>query len=177
MRSHGSHSSLFTLDICLTALEENLISKSQHYRKPGQSQLFLFNNYCYIRKILRTIASYAPRQAVERLDRLIVKQRQLYLMSWSPALEPLKQENIQLSLKDRFKTFAAELEELVKVNKGYSVPDPESHQALIHCLEEKILLPFREFTDKHRTQLAANPKWLKYDVTDVHGMLASLFEA
>lgn len=74
--------------------------------------------------------------------------------------------------------FNKELEDILKIQKGYAIPDPELREQMKKDNKDFIIPAFRMFLDKFkRLNFTKNPeKYIKYSVQDVAEVVDKLFD-
>ncbi|XP_020611078.1 exocyst complex component 7-like [Orbicella faveolata] len=186
----------------LGALGLNLELKARVYEAPTLCSLFLLNNYNYIVKALQRLGLLALLQeggisGVEKqYQQLIDEQKTTYQKCWGKVLnfllemekpmsghrvnEPqtkLKDKQRQM-IKDKFKGFNTELEELHQIQKTYAVPDTQLRDQLRNENIDLILPLYTTFRDKYSSlPFTKNPeKYIRYTVEEVEAMLKSFFD-
>ncbi|KAI7877301.1 Cullin repeat-like-containing domain protein [Mucor mucedo] len=168
--------------------------KSRGYKKPTLATLFLLNNYNHI---LRQIRS-PPLNAIfddgseMKFGKLVKKQLDAYQESWKPCVENLmdvtyvrggtinkSMGNAERQLiKDRFKNFNAEFEEISRAQQTYAIPDTELRNQVIRDVKNVLVPMYGRFLDKYQgTDFTKNPaKYIRYDKDKVDRMISHLFE-
>lgn len=186
----------------LGALGLNLELKARVYEAPTLSSLFLLNNYNYIVKTLQrsgllTLLQEGGIAGVEKqYEGLIDEQKATYQKCWGKVLNfllemdkpmsthkaseqqtRLKDKQRQL-IKDKFKGFNTEFEELHQIQKTYSVPDTQLRDQLRNENMDLILPHYTAFKEKYSTlPFTKNPeKYIKYTVEEIEAMLKSFFD-
>jgi len=186
----------------LGALGLNLELKARVYEAPTLCSLFLLNNYNYIVKALQRLGLLALLQeggisGVEKqYQQLIDEQKTTYQKCWGKVLnfllemekpmsghrvnEPqtkLKDKQRQM-IKDKFKGFNTELEELHQIQMTYAVPDTQLRDQLRNENIDLILPLYTTFRDKYSSlPFTKNPeKYIRYTVEEVEAMLKSFFD-
>ncbi|XP_023517471.1 exocyst complex component EXO70A1-like isoform X1 [Cucurbita pepo subsp. pepo] len=179
------------------ALQTNLDGKSKQYKDPALTQLFLMNNIHYIvRSVRRSEAKDLLGDDWVQIHRRIVQQHanQYKRISWAKILQCL---TVQASgsggasadatcglskamVKDRFKTFNIQFEELHQRQSQWTVPDSELRESLRLAVAEVLLPAYRSFikrfgpmVDNGKTGLQRS---IKYTPEDLERMLNEFFE-
>lgn len=186
----------------LGALGLNLELKARVYEAPTLSSLFLLNNYNYIVKALQRSGLLALLQeggiaGVEKqYQELIDEQKATYQKCWGKVLNFLLEMDKPMSahraaepqtklkdkqrqaIKDKFKGFNTEFEELHQIQKTYAVPDKQLRDQLRNENMDLILPLYTAFKEKYQTlQFTKTPeKYIKYTVEKVEAMLKSFFD-
>lgn len=186
----------------LGALGLNLELKARVYETPTLSSLFLLNNYNYVIKALQRSGLLALLQeggnaeVQKQYQTLIADHKSTYQKCWGKLLNfllemdkpmsgnkavdqqtKLKDKQRQL-IKDRFKGFNTELDELHQIQKTYAVPDTQLRDQLRNENVRLILPLYSSFREKYRNlQFTKNPeKYIKYTVEEVEVKLKSFFD-
>ncbi|XP_048763303.2 exocyst complex component 7-like [Ostrea edulis] len=179
----------------LSALGLNLSNKAETYNDPTLRPVFMLNNYHYILKSLRRsglmeLIHTWNKDVGQYYEDRITEQKKQYSESWSRVMhyitevhEPISQQRIQAmisskerlkdkekqNIKDKFSGFNKEMEEILRIQKGYAIPDPELREQMKKDNKDFILPAYRMFLDKYkRLNFTKNPdKYIKYSVQDV----------
>ncbi|XP_038881234.1 exocyst complex component EXO70A1 [Benincasa hispida] len=180
----------------MQALQTNLDGKSKQYRDPALTQLFLMNNIHYIvRSVRRSEAKDLLGDDWVQIHRRIVQQHanQYKRISWAKILQCL---TVQASgsggasgdgssglsramVKDRFKTFNIQFEELHQRQSQWTVPDSELRESLRLAVAEVLLPAYRSFIKRFGPMIenGKNPqKYIRYSPEDLERMLNEFFE-
>ncbi|CEP08664.1 hypothetical protein [Parasitella parasitica] len=178
----------------LDQMTVSLQQKSRGYKKPTLATLFLLNNYNHI---LRQIRS-PPLNAIfddgseMKFGKLVKKQLDAYQESWKPCVENLMDvtyvrggaiknamgnQERQL-IKERFKNFNTEFEEIARAQQTYAIPDTELRNQVIRDVKNVLVPMYGRFLDKYQnTDFTKNPaKYIRYDKDKVDRMIGHLFE-
>ncbi|CAB4287048.1 unnamed protein product [Prunus armeniaca] len=146
----------------MQALQNNLDGKSKQYKDPALTQLFLMNNIHYIvRSVRRSEAKDLLGDDWVQIHRRIVQQHanQYKRVSWAKILQCLTvqggnssgSDSSSLSramVKDRFKTFNVQFEELHQRQSQWTVPDSELRESLRLAVAEVLLPAYRSFVKR-----------------------------
>ncbi|KGN48579.2 exocyst complex component EXO70A1 [Cucumis sativus] len=180
----------------MQALQTNLDGKSKQYRDPALTQLFLMNNIHYIvRSVRRSEAKDLLGDDWVQIHRRVVQQHanQYKRISWAKILQCL---TVQASgsgggsgdassglsramVKDRFKTFNIQFEELHQRQSQWTVPDSELRESLRLAVAEVLLPAYRSFIKRFGPMIenGKNPqKYIRYSPEDLERMLNEFFE-
>lgn len=186
----------------LSALGLNLTIKAETYSDPTLRPVFMLNNYHYILKSLKRsglldLIHTWNKDVGQYYEDRINEQKKLYSESWSRVMhyitevhEPISQQRIlametsklkdkeKQNIKDKFSGFNKELEDILKIQKGYAIPDPELREQMKKDNKDFIIPAFRMFLDKYkRLNFTKNPeKYIKYSVQDVAEVVDKLFD-
>ncbi|XP_068689982.1 exocyst complex component 7-like [Montipora foliosa] len=186
----------------LGALGLNLELKARVYEAPTLSSLFLLNNYNYIVKALQRSGLLALLQesgiaeVEKQCQELINEHKTTYQKCWSKVLNfllemdkpilsqkgwdeqtKLKDKQRQL-IKDKFKGFNTEFDELHQIQKTYAVPDTQLRDQLRNENIDLILPLYTSFIEKYRNlHFTKNPeKYIKYTAEEVEAKLKTFFD-
>ncbi|XP_017240961.1 exocyst complex component EXO70A1 [Daucus carota subsp. sativus] len=183
----------------MTALQNNLDGKSKQYKDPALTQLFMMNNTHYIvRSVRRSDAKDFLGDDWVQIHRRIVQQfaNQYKRISWSKILsclsvggsggsftgDPPSSSNVSISranVKERFKTFNIQFEELHQRQSQWTVPDSELRESLRLAVAEVLLPAYRSFIKRFGPPIknGKNPqKYIRFTPEDLERMLAEFFE-
>ncbi|KAG0098021.1 exocyst complex component exo70 [Podila epicladia] len=193
----------------LEALVQNIDSKSKFYKK-GQSltQLFLLNNYFYISKSVRTHpglldlingpdSANAPANSLTSAvyERPLKQNADLYQDNWKPCVEHLMDvtyvheggvqhvlnSNQRQMVKDKFKNFNHDFDELWKAQKQYSIPDPDLRAMVLKDVHQIMIPMYEKFLNKYSSNNSSYEftknvqKYIRYDVSMVKDMVNQFF--
>lgn len=183
----------------LGALGLNLELKSKGYvGQVALSGIFLMNNYNYIVKgIQRTgILSLMNEGSFTEIEnqyiKLIQEQKICYQRGWSKVMNYLLEMEKPLAIhkdakvgqkhkqliKDKFKGFNSEFEEICQIQKTYAVPDEVLRDQLRKENIDLIVQNYRAFLEKYTAvQFSKNmEKYVKYNPEKVERELSTLFD-
>ncbi|XP_027056688.1 exocyst complex component 7-like [Pocillopora damicornis] len=186
----------------LGALGLNLELKATVYEAPTLSSLFLLNNYNYIVKALQrsgllTLLQEGGITGVEdQYQQLIAEHKETYQKCWNKVLTVLMEVEKPMSghkgndpqaklkdkqrqmIKDKFKGFNTEFEELYQIQKTYAVPDTQLRDQLRGENVNLILPLYSSFRQKFANlPFTKNPeKYIKYSVEAVEVMMKKFFD-
>ncbi|XVF55845.1 hypothetical protein PTKIN_Ptkin06aG0069500 [Pterospermum kingtungense] len=181
------------------ALQNNLDGKSKQYKDPALTQIFLMNNIHYIvRSVRRSEAKDLLGDDWVQIHRRIVQQHanQYKRISWAKILQCLTVQGNASSggggllggdtgnvsramIKDRFKTFNVQFEDLHMRQSQWTVPDSELRESLRLAVAEVLLPAYRSFIKRFGPMIenGKNPgKYIKYRPEDLERMLSEVFE-
>ncbi|KAJ4826835.1 hypothetical protein Tsubulata_023655 [Turnera subulata] len=186
----------------MQALQTNLDGKSKQYRDPALTHLFLMNNIHYmVRSVRRSEAKDLLGDDWVQRHRRIVQQHanQYKRIAWSKILQCLSAQGLTSSgggssvpgeggsgsgasrglVKERFKIFNLQFEELHQKQSQWTVPDTELRESLRLAVAEVLLPAYRSFIKRFGplVESGKNPqKYIKYSPEDLEGMLNEFFE-
>ncbi|CAO3639948.1 unnamed protein product [Cunninghamella echinulata] len=181
----------------IDALDQLCISlqtKSRGYKKPTLVTIFLLNNYNYILRQLRSppLNALFDEATEMKFGKLVKKQLDAYQESWKPCVENLMDVTYvrggaiknalthadKQMIKDKFKNFNMEFDDIWKTQTAYAIPDPELRNQVIRDVKNVIVPMYGRFLDKYQsTEFTKNPtKYIKYDKEKLERMINHLFE-
>ncbi|XP_068659765.1 exocyst complex component EXO70A1-like [Aristolochia californica] len=201
----GSNSQLANVTMrIMQALQTNLDGKSKQYKDPALTQLFLMNNIHYmVRSVRRSEAKDLLGDDWVQRHRRIVQQHanQYKRVAWGKILQCLSVQSTGSSgggsgmgadggsgansgvsramVKDRFKTFNMQFEELHQRQSQWTVPDNELRESLRLAVAEVLLPAYRSFIKRFGSMIenGKNPtKYIRYTPEDLDRMLGEFFE-
>ncbi|CAL0321520.1 unnamed protein product [Lupinus luteus] len=180
----------------MQALQNNLDGKSKQYKDPALTQLFLMNNIHYIvRSVRRSEAKDMLGDDWVQIHRRIVQQHanQYKRISWAKILQCLTVQGTNSSgggdsnsgvsratIKDRFKTFNIQIEELHQRQSQWTIPDSELRESLRLAVAEVLLPAYRSFLKRFGPMIenGKNPtKYIRYSPENLEQMLGEFFES
>ncbi|CAB4268727.1 unnamed protein product [Prunus armeniaca] len=197
----GSQLASVTMQI-MQALQTNLDGKSKQYRDPSLTHLFLMNNIHYmVRSVRRSEAKDLLGDDWVQRHRRIVQQHanQYKRNAWGKILQCLSIQGLTSSgggssvagdggsssgvsraiVKDRFKTFNMQFEDLHQKQSQWTVPDTELRESLRLAVAEVLLPAYRSFIKRYGplVESGKNPqKYIRYTAEDLERMLGEFFE-
>lgn len=147
----------------LSQLNHTLFSKSENYNDNALKAIFRLNNNNYVlkslqqSKLLEYVALSAP-QCEQEFCKMIDEHKKSYFQSWSKLLsyislpddtsfksgEKLRDKD-RAVIKEKFAGFNKELEEIIKVQRSYSIPDVELRESVKRDNKEYILPKYNAF--------------------------------
>jgi len=179
----------------LVQLNHTLISKSEQYSDIALKAIFRLNNNNYVLKSLQRsqlleLYQIAEPKCEEYYHSFIQEHKKTYLQSWNKLLVYISTDDLSVTshdklkdkdrtaLKSKFSGFNREIEEVVKVQRGYSVPDVELRESLKRDNKEYIIPKYDLFFNTFsKTQFTKNPeKYIKYKSEDVANIIDKFFD-
>ncbi|PON70262.1 Exocyst complex protein [Parasponia andersonii] len=185
----------------MQALQTNLDGKSKQYKDPALTHLFLMNNIHYmVRSVRRSEAKDLLGDDWVQRHRRIVQQHanQYKRNAWGKILQCLTIQGLTSSggssvggdggnssgvsralVKDRFKIFNMQFEELHQKQSQWTVPDTELRESLRLLVAEVLLPAYRSFVKRFGplVENGKNPqKYIRYSAEDLDRMLSEFFE-
>ncbi|KAL7641082.1 UNVERIFIED_CONTAM: hypothetical protein RMT77_008219 [Armadillidium vulgare] len=188
----------FYIKRVLSYLGFALVHRSSAYSDPTLCAIFRLNNYNYIFKSLQnsdllTVVTLAEHDCAKMYRELILEQKEIYSESLKKLLSYLNtSDDASLSslnesklkdkerhlIKERFSGFNKEIEEMQRVQRGYSIPDLELRESIKRDNKEQILPKYQAFYDKFsQIQFSkTSGKYIKYTPVDVSYKLDEFFD-
>lgn len=184
----------------MQALQTNLDGKSKQYKDIALTHLFLMNNIHYmVRSVRRSEAKdLLGDDWVQRHRRIVQQNANSYKRSaWSKILQCLSIQGLASSgggssldggnssgasralIKERFRTFNIQFEELHQKQSQWTVPDTELRESLRLAVAEVLLPAYRSFVKRFGplVENGKNPqKYIRYTAEDLERMLGEFFE-
>ncbi|KAJ7537163.1 hypothetical protein O6H91_12G101000 [Diphasiastrum complanatum] len=192
---HDNLSPLALHSIRIThVLQSNLDEKSKLYKDHALTYLFLMNNVRYIVQKVKDsdlLRALLGDDWLRKHTSLVRKYATDYQRSaWNVVLACLKDEGIRASgsfsngvskavLKERFKSFNAAFEDILKAQSSWLVPDSQLRLELRISIAEKLLPAYRSFLGRYRMYLESekhSEKYIKYTPEDLEARLNDFFE-
>ncbi|XP_075224863.1 exocyst complex component 7 isoform X2 [Lycorma delicatula] len=172
-----------------------LVSKSEAYTEPGVKALFRLNNSNYVLKTLQRSAlleyvRLSEPDCEESYHQMIQTHKKAYEQSWSRVLSYITlNDDLSLAggklrdkdrsvIKEKFAGFNKEMEEIARVQRGYSIPDVELRESLKRDNKEYILPKYNAFYDKYSNlPFTKNPeKYVRYTPEQVAALIDRFFD-
>ncbi|XP_042463890.1 exocyst complex component EXO70A1-like [Zingiber officinale] len=200
----GASSQLASITMrIMQALQRNLDVKSKMYKDTALQYLFLMNNIHYIVKSARRSEAkdLLGDDWIQRHRRIVQQNANQYRrVAWSKILQTLSAQGLSSSggsgvpgiegggssglvpkaiLKDRFKSFNMQFEELCMRQCEWTVPDQELRESLRLAVAEVLLPAYRSFLKRFGPLLenGKNPsRYIKYSPENLETKLGELFE-
>ncbi|XP_050536119.1 exocyst complex component 7 isoform X2 [Daktulosphaira vitifoliae] len=148
----------------LSQLNLMLVNRSDSYSEPGVKYLFRLNNSHYVIKALQRsalldIVSLTEPECENTYLEMIASHKKSYQQCWIKIIGYITNlDDIQLIngkpkdkdrnlIKERFAGFNKEIEEILKLQRGYTIPDIELREGLKRDNKEYILPKYNAFYD------------------------------
>ncbi|AED96204.1 exocyst subunit exo70 family protein A3 [Arabidopsis thaliana] len=177
----------------MRALRNNLDGKSRQFEDAALTQLFLMNNVYYIvRNFRREEAKNFLGDDLVQTHRRIVQQhaKQYQTISWNKILQCItvqssksgliKNESIKKTLvKEKFKTFNSQFEELHQRQCQWSVSDVELRESLRLAIAEVLLPAYGSFLKRFGPMIESgknSQKYIRFTPEDLERMLNDFFQ-
>lgn len=185
----------------MSALQTNLDGKSKLYRDPALAHVFLMNNIHYMVKSVRRSEAkdVLGEDWVQRHRRIVQQHAQNYKrVAWTKVLQSLSVQGLTSSgsgglgndgsmstgvsralLKERFKTFNIQFDELYQRQTQWFVPDVELRESLRLAVAEVLLPAYRSFLKRFGSLMESgkNPqKYVRFSPEELDVKLGELFE-
>jgi len=178
----------------MQALQNNLDGKYKQYKDPALTYLFLMNNVHYmVRSVRRSEAKDILGDDWIQRHRRIVQQNanQYKRVAWAKILQTLSVQGAGSSgdlsssgvsramIKERFKSFNMQFEELHAKQSQWVVPDQELRESLRLAVAEVLLPAYRSFIKRFGNLVENNKnpqKYVRYSPEAVDQLLGQFFE-
>ncbi|XP_076883412.1 exocyst complex component EXO70A1-like [Bidens hawaiensis] len=177
----------------MQALQNNLDGKSKYYKDQALTQIFMMNNIHYIvRSVRRSEAKDMLGDDWVQIHRRVVQQHanQYKRISWSKILQCFTIQGApsdgisttgvsRATVKEKFKAFNTQFEELHQRQSQWTVPDSELRESLRLAVAEVLLPAYRAFRKRFGPLIEGgkNPtKYIRFTPEDLERMLAEFFE-
>ncbi|CAL4896809.1 unnamed protein product [Urochloa decumbens] len=179
-------------------LQSNLNEKSKQYKDPALSHIFLMNNlHCMVLSIRRSQAKDILGDDWIQRHRKIVQQNanQYKRVAWASILQTLSVRGTggtgsspsdvsstgvsRSMIKERFKSFNMQFEELHAKQSQWTVPDQELRDNLRLAIAEVLLPAYRSFINRFGSliQRGKNPhKYIKHSPEALDQLLGQFFQ-
>uniref|UniRef100_A0ACD5YCF0 Uncharacterized protein n=1 Tax=Avena sativa TaxID=4498 RepID=A0ACD5YCF0_AVESA len=167
----------FELGVVLTkimqALQNNLDGKSKQYKDPALMCIFLANNIHYMQN-----ANQYKRVAWGKVVQTLSVQGASSTGTSAPS--DLSSSGVSRAMiKERFKSFNMQFEELHAKQSLWTIPDQELRETLRLAIAEVLLPAYRSFVQRFGNLVENEKKprkYLKYSPEGVDQLLGELFE-
>uniref|UniRef100_I1R495 Exocyst subunit Exo70 family protein n=1 Tax=Oryza glaberrima TaxID=4538 RepID=I1R495_ORYGL len=159
----------------MQALQNNLDGKSKQYKDPALTYIFLMNNIHYmVRSVRRSEAKDILGDDWIQRHRRVVQQNanQYKRVAWAKILQTLSVQATGSSpaelsssgvsramIKERFKSFNMQFEELHAKQTQWTIPDQELRESLRLAVAEVLLPAYRSFIKRFGSRTLV-VKWL-----------------
>eukprot|EP01137_Pigoraptor_chileana_P022073 Opistho-2@86561 len=192
----GSHQNLSAY-ICrlVASLARNLELKAQSYDSAPLGALFLLNNMHYILKTAKkaNLIPLLDKDFEQKYAEIVSKRRKDYSQCWRKATQHLLEVNRvqstpskpgkvskseRAAIKEKFKGFNKEFDEVFTAQKAYSIPDAELRAEVKKENAELIVPLYSKFLERYSSvPFTKNlSKYLKYPPNTIEQMLNSFFD-
>ncbi|KAK9888206.1 hypothetical protein WA026_000474 [Henosepilachna vigintioctopunctata] len=182
----------------LVQLNHTLISKSEQYGDAALKAIFRLNNNNYILKSLQQrrelldLYMIAEAKCEEYYYSSIQEQKKSYLQSWNKLLNHIRSDDIPTNslhgdrmrdkdrsiLKEKFAGFNKEIEDISKVQRGYSIPDVQLRESIKRDNKELIIPKYNAFYNRYANiQFTKNiDKYIKHKPDEVSSIIDRFFD-
>lgn len=179
----------------LSQLNYTLGTKSEAYTDAGVKSLFRLNNSHHVLKALQrsallVLVGISEPDCEQTYINMIQTHKKAYKQSWSKVLSYItnnddvvitagklrdKDRNV---IKEKFSGFNKEMEDIARIQRGYSIPDVELRESLKRDNKEYILPKYNAFYDKFsNVYFSKNPeKYVKHTPEQVAALLDHFFD-
>lgn len=188
----------------LICLSRSLALKAKSYDTIGLQSIFMLNNYNYIIKSLEKtglmliLKKHGFPDIESEYRETMQEETKLYEKSWNKVINHLLEVNAPLSqeklaealskghlkdkykqgIKEKFKGFNADFDDLKQVHKVYAMPDPELRESLYKKMSDFVVPLYSTFLLRYRdVNFTKNPeKYIKYSLDDFERNLIAMYE-
>lgn len=183
----------------LVQLNHTISSKSEQYGDPALRSIFRLNNTYYVLKALQPnklldLYRICDPNCEDYYHRAIVSHKSAYLESWNKllgyiaiddAVNMLRLKDSQFIkdkdrsvIKEKFAGFNKEIDDITKVQRGYSIPDVEVRESLKRDNKEHIIPKYNTFYNKFNgINFTKNPeKYIKYKPDEIATIIDKFFD-
>ncbi|XP_034242549.1 exocyst complex component 7 isoform X1 [Thrips palmi] len=182
----------------VSQLNTTLLSKSDLYGDVAVRSVFRLNNNHYVLKALQRsglseLVQLTEVDCQQLYHDMIQQHKKDYTQSWSRVLNYIStvddippsvlqsgklRDRDRNTIKEKFAGFNKEMEEMARVQRGYSIPDVELRESLKRDNKEYILPKYNAFYEKYAgLQFTKNPeKYVKYTGVQVSAMIDRFFD-
>ncbi|KAF2906760.1 exocyst complex component EXO70A1 [Oryza sativa Japonica Group] len=179
----------------MQALQNNLDGKSKQYKDPALTYIFLMNNIHYmVRSVRRSEAKDILGDDWIQRHRRVVQQNanQYKRVAWAKILQTLSVQATGSSpaelsssgvsramIKERFKSFNMQFEELHAKQTQWTIPDQELRESLRLAVAEVLLPAYRSFIKRfgNLVEHGKNPnKYIRYSPENIDQALGEFFD-
>ncbi|KAL1497450.1 hypothetical protein ABEB36_008422 [Hypothenemus hampei] len=178
----------------LVQLNHTLISKSEHYSDIALKALFRLNNNNYVLKSLQRsnlLEFYiiSEPKCEEYYYNTIQESKKIYFQCWNKLLNYIECEDQfvygdklkdkeRAALKEKFAGFNKEIEDISKVQRGYSIPDIELRESIKRDNKELIIPKYNSFFNRYGIlNFTKNPeKYIRHKPDEVSAIIDRFFD-
>lgn len=188
----------------LICLSRSLALKSKSYDTIGLQSIFMLNNYNYIiislekTGLMLTLKKHGFPDIENEYRETIREETKQYEKSWNKMISHLLEVNAPLSqeklaealskghlkdkykqgIKDKFKGFNTDFDDLKQVHRIYAMPDPALRMSLYKRISEFIVPLYSTFLLRYRdVNFTKNPeKYIKYSLDDFKQNLVAMYD-
>lgn len=182
----------------LSQLNHTIYSKSEQYSDVALKAIFRLNNNNYVLKSLQQnklleLVMISEPQCEQEFYKMIDEHKKSYFQSWNKLIgyistaddpqlnfkmgEKLRDKDRAL-IKDRFFGFNKEMEDIIKVQRSYSIPDVELRESLKRDNKENILPKYNAFYQTYTSvQFTKNrEKYIKFTPEQISASIDRFFD-
>ncbi|KAJ3325189.1 Exocyst complex component 7 [Boothiomyces sp. JEL0866] len=181
----------------ISLLLVDLDNKSKTYKKPVLSTIFMLNNAHFILKSIKSqpLADIIEKEVSEGIEKTIKKQMDNYRNSWAPTIE-LLMDTTKISdggkivtslskaqkdgVKEKFKNFNKEFDEIFATQKTYAIPDVELRAQIIKEIRQVLCPMYNRFYDRYTTSVEFTKnvdKYIKYNKEELNSLIDKFFDS
>ncbi|XP_066246690.1 exocyst complex component 7 isoform X2 [Euwallacea similis] len=178
----------------LVQLNHTLISKSEQYSDVALKALFRLNNNNYVLKSLQRsnlleLYLIAEPNCEQYYFASIQEHKKAYSQCWNKLLNYIEcdepfvhgdklKDKERAVIKDKFAGFNKEVEDISKVQRGYSIPDIELRESIKRDNKELIIPKYNAFFNRYGVlNFTKNPeKYMKHKPDEVSAVIDRFFD-
>ncbi|XP_030762961.1 exocyst complex component 7 isoform X2 [Sitophilus oryzae] len=178
----------------LVQLNHTLISKSEQYNDVALKSLFRLNNNNYVLKSLQRsnlleLYLISEPNCEEYYYNSIQDHKKAYSHCWNKLLNYIEWNEVfthgdklkdkeRAFLKEKFAGFNKEIDDMSKLQRGYSVPDIELRESIKRDNKELIIPKYNAFFNKYSNyNFTKNPeKYIKHKPDEVSAIIDRFFD-
>ncbi|KAK8512938.1 hypothetical protein V6N13_090324 [Hibiscus sabdariffa] len=178
------------LRLVMDLLDANIDMKSNLYKDPSLSYIFLMNNGRYMLQKVKSSTDIHEVTGNDWLRKRSSDLRQYHKNyqreTWSKVLQCMSHEGLQVHgrvsksiLKERFKSFNAMFEEIHKTQCSWMVSDEQLKSELKISISAVVIPAYRSFLGRFSSHLDTGKqqqKYIKYQPEEIEGLIDELFE-
>ena len=202
-KDHEKHVARY-ISQALMCLSRSLVLKAKSYDTIGLQSVFMLNNYNYIMKsldktgLMSMLKEHGSPNIESEYNETVEEETKQYEKSWNKVISHLLEVNAPLSqeklaealskghlkdkyrqgIKDKFKGFNSDFEDLKQVHRIYALPDPELRKRLYTRLSDFVVPLYSAFLLRYRdVNFTKNPeKYIKYSLDEFKQNLVTIFD-
>ncbi|KAJ3644435.1 hypothetical protein Zmor_022168 [Zophobas morio] len=181
----------------LVQLNHTLLSKSEQYGDAALKAIFRLNNNNYVLKSLQRsslleLYLISEPKCEEYYYNSIQEHKKAYSQSWGKLLNYIWCDDSPINLlhgdklrdkdraiiKEKFAGFNKEIEDIAKVQRGYSIPDVELRESIKRDNKELVIPKYNAFYNMYAgVQFTKNPeKYIKHKPDEVSAVIDRFFD-
>jgi len=174
----------------IDGLRSNLETKAKGYKRATLSMIFLLNNYHYILKTVLAnpqLNELIGKEIEPKFKEMVALMSSDYLATWKKAIEYLLEVNAGRStstkiapqkIKERFKGFNEEFDELYRTQQQYSIPDRDLRGKMRREIIDLVAPLYKKFLERYEgSNFTKHPeKYILYTSEKLESMMNQFFD-